>query len=48
MRADSITGNKAGLSGGRKKYNGNLIEIWYDCGILLAIQIKILREKQHG
>ena len=28
MRADSITDNKAGLSGGRKKFNENLIEIW--------------------
>lgn len=27
MRADSITDSKAGLSGGRKKFNGNLIEI---------------------
>ena len=26
-RADRITDNKTGLSGGRKKFNGNLIEI---------------------
>jgi len=27
-RADSTINNKAGLSGGRKKFNGNSIEIW--------------------
>ncbi len=28
MRADSITGNRTGLSGGRKKFNENVIEMW--------------------
>ncbi len=28
MRVDSITDNKVRLSGGRKKFNENLIEIW--------------------
>ena len=27
-RADSIADNKAGLSGERNKFNGNLIESW--------------------
>ena len=50
-RADSITDNRAGLNGGRKKFNENLIEkwLWYSFrstnrGLKGGIKLKILKK----